>query len=393
MNERMVVTGLGAISSLGDDVARLTEALKAARSGIAPLARFVPRALSPLPVAEVARIPPGEPLPVTHRLACAAGREALQDAALPSKFGRDRLAVVLGTTTGGIGHSETWYLQRLAGTRAPPELLVHHPAATVGHAVAEAVQASGPCLTLSTACSSGAHALLLGADILRSGQADVVLAGGADSICLLPFLGFNSLRLLAESPCRPFDEARSGLNLGEAGAFVVLEREGHARQRGARVHAHLRGAATTCDAYHMTAPAPDGESVVRAMGLAIERAGFEPRDIAYVNAHGTATVANDVAEARALSTVFGSRPVPVSSTKSQLGHTLGAAGAIEAVVSVLAVRDGFLPPTITTTQPFEGAPEGLVLGVSRPADVPVAMSSSFAFGGTNTVLVFARADR
>ena len=393
MKEPVVITGLGAISSLGSDVSELEAAVRHAHSGIAPLTRFTPRELPALPVAEVQRIPPGESLPITHRLACAAGREAYFSAEFPARFALDRLAVVLGTTTGGIGHSETWYLERLAGTRAPPELLMHHPAATVGHAVAQAVGAEGPCLTLSTACSSGAHAVLMAADILRAGQADAVLAGGADAICQLPFLGFASLRLLAASPCRPFDVDRSGLTLGEAGAFVVLERADTARKRGARIHARLAGAATTCDAYHMTAPAPGGGAVVRAMELAMHRAAFGPRDIAYVNAHGTATPANDIAESQALSAVFGLRPVPVSSTKSQLGHTLGAAGAVEAVVSVLAVREGFLPPTITTTTPFDEAPGGLVLTESREADVPVALSNSFAFGGTNTVLVFSRADR
>ena len=256
MTDPVVVTGLGAVCSVGNDVFALQAAIRGARSGIAPLTRFAPRELPPLPVAEVKCLPPGDPLPVTHRLACAAGREAVQSAELGARFSRERLAVVLGTTTGGIGHSETWYLARLAGGRAPPELLLHHPAATVGHAVAEAVSAAGPCLTLSTACASGAHAVMMAADVLRSGQADAVLAGGADAVCQLPFFGFASLRLLSESPCRPFDAARSGLTLGEAGAFLVLERAQSARARGARIHAALAGAATTCDAYHMTAPRP-----------------------------------------------------------------------------------------------------------------------------------------
>ena len=407
MKSRVVVTGLGVVCAVGRGEAELQAALREGRCGIRPLSRFRPRELPALPVGEVLALPgPDDGRPSTHRLAMAAAADAVAAAALASRIPRDRVAVVVGTTTGGIGNSETWFMRTLAGETAPPELLFDHPAITVGHAVAAHVDARGLCLALSTACSSGANALITGLDLLRAGAADVVLAGGADGICQLPLLGFSSLRLLSEAPCRPFDRDRAGLNLGEAaggslsehlhvgeaGAFLVLETEAHARARGARIHAELAGGANTCDAHHMTAPAPDGAQVVRAMQLALTEAGARPEDVAYVNAHATATAANDAAEAAALRQLFGARVPPTSSSKSMLGHTLGAAGALEALITVLAVRDGLLPPTVGTERPLEGAPPDLVLGRGRDADVPVAMSNSFAFGGNNAVLVLRRVD-
>jgi 3-oxoacyl-(acyl-carrier-protein) synthase len=263
----------------------------------------------------------------------------------------------------------------------------------VTDAAADAAEARGARLTISTACSSGANAILTGADLLRAGQADAVLAGGADALCLMTILGFTSLRLLSAAPCRPFDKDRDGLNLGEAGAFLVLEREDDARRRGARIHAWFGGGKITCDAFHMTAPSPSGDAVVQAMQGALQEAGLSPRDVSYVNAHGTATPSNDRAEALALMRVFaeaGAPPPPVSASKSALGHTLGAAGAIEAVITVLAVREGFLPPTLSTRAPEAEAQFDLVLGQARDADVVHAMSSSFGFGGNNSVLVFSR---
>lgn len=392
MTAKVVVTGLGVICAVGRGTAELQDALRQGRSGIRPLSRFTPKEVPTLPVAEVAALPgPDDGRPSTHRLAMAAAADAVADAALSARVPRTRVAVVVGTTTGGIGNSETWFMRKLAGEIAPPELLFDHPAVTVGHAVAAHVGAEGLCLAVSTACSSGANALITGMDLLRAGVADVVIAGGADGVCQLPFLGFNSLRLLSDAPCRPFDRDRAGLNLGEAGAFLVLETEAHARARGARVHAELAGGANTCDAHHMTAPAPDGAQVVRAMQLALTQAGARPEDVAYVNAHGTATPANDAAEAAALARLFGEVVPPTSSSKSMLGHTLGAAGALEALITALAVRDGFLPPTVGTETPLEGAPPDLVLGRARDADVPLAMSNSFAFGGNNAVVVLRRA--
>lgn len=396
----IAITGLGQVSAAGAGVGALRSAIREGRTGLAPLRRL---ALVDLPAPIVGEVDVSalatsgaSSLPGTHRLALAAAREALADAGLVRGGvpGEGRLAIVLGTTTGGIEASESWYLARL-GSRAPADVraagLCLHPVSTVAAAIARDLGAPALTLTVSTACSSGANAIIAGADLLRAGLADVVLAGGADALVRLTILGFSSLRLLAPGPCRPFAADRDGLNLGEGAAMLVLERPHDAARRGARTRALLTGTAVTCDAHHLTAPDPAGRAVVAALERALAEADLAPSSVAYVNAHGTGTPLNDQAEALALSRVFGARMPPVSSSKSFLGHTLGAAGALEALITVLALENGLLPPTLSTSAPAPGAPEDLVLGAARLADVPVALSTSFAFGGNNAVLVLRRA--
>ena len=388
MGEAIAICGLGAVCSVGANTDELRASLRAGRPGLRPMSRVAIDGLAARPVGEVLALP-GRPEDgtATHRLAVAAAREAVR--ALPPAP-PERVAVVFGTTTGGIGGSERWYLAHLAGRAEPTDALRRHAASTVSHAVADAVGAAGPRLTLSTACSSGANALLLGADMLRAGDVDRVVAGGADSLTWITVAGFSSLRLMADSPCRPFGVDRAGLNLGEAGAALVLERGSDLRARGGRALAWLAGAGCTCDAHHMTAPAPDGARVVAAIRDALRAADLDSSDIDYVNAHGTATPTNDIAEARALRQVFGSDMPPVSASKSFLGHTLGAAGAIEAVISVLTLHDGVLPATLNTREPDPEAPPDLVLEPGRRADPAAVLSTSFAFGGNNAALVLTK---
>lgn len=388
----IAVTGLGAVSALGPDVAAMLDGLWTGRSGLRAPARLELDDLPPRPVGEVSELP-GDPKtgPATHRLAVAAAREAWHSAQPPAA--PERVAVIMGTTTGGIAASERWYLDHLAQRASDASALTTHAAATVTEFVARALGARGPTMTLSTACSSGANALTVGADMLRAGLVDVVLAGGADALCLTTYAGFSSLRLMSDAPCRPFDRRRDGLNLGEGAGCLVLEREVDARARGARIHALFLGSAISCDAHHMTAPAPDGGAVFNALSEALAEAGVTPAEVDYINAHGTATPANDEAEARALRRVFGRRGPPVSASKSFLGHTLGAAGALEAVITVLSLREGLLPATLNTDSPEDEAPADLVLGGPRSASIRVAVSTSFAFGGNNAVLVFGRGER
>lgn len=388
----IAVTGLGAVSALGPDVAAMLDGLRAGRSGLRAPSRLQLGDLSARPVGEVERLP-GDPEDgsATHRLAVAAAREAWQSAR--PRAAPERVAVIMGTTTGGIAASERWYLDHLAQQPSAPSVLRAHAAFTVTQATARAVGARGPTMTLSTACSSGANALTVGADLLRQGSVDVVVAGGADALCLTTYAGFSSLRLMSDAPCRPFDRGRDGLNLGEGAGCLVLEREADAQARGATIHALLLGSAISCDAHHMTAPAPDGEAVFNALTEALAQAGVSPAEVDYINAHGTATPANDEAEARALRRVFGAAGPPVSASKSFLGHTLGAAGALEAVVTVLALREGLLPATLNTDSPEDEAPADLVLGGPRSSSIRVAVSTSFAFGGNNAVLVFGRGER
>jgi 3-oxoacyl-[acyl-carrier-protein] synthase II len=259
--------------------------------------------------------------------------------------------------------------------------------------IARALQARGPRTTIMTACSSSAVSIGWAADLVSSGAVDVAIAGGAEGLCRLTAAGFGALRATSPELCRPFDAERKGLNLGEGAAALVLEAEDGARRRGARILGRVAGYGVTADPHHMTAPHPEGDGAARAMRAALFDAGLSPAAIGYINAHGTATPHNDAAETRAIKAVFGELAprIPVSSIKSMVGHTLGAAGAIEAVASLLALTRGFLPPTVNHHRAEEGFGLDYIPGAAREARVDAVLSSSFAFGGNNAVLVFTRA--
>jgi 3-oxoacyl-[acyl-carrier-protein] synthase II len=246
----------------------------------------------------------------------------------------------------------------------------------------------GPKETVIMACASGAAAIALGADLIRDGVVPLAVVGGVDALTRICFMGFNALKLLDTDPCRPFDRNRRGMSIGEAAAFLVLEEEEHCRARGGPIYGEFLGAGMTTDAHHVTAPHPEGEGMIRAMTLALDAAGVTANDIGYVNAHGTGTPQNDRVEALALSRVFGPGRVLVSSTKSMVGHTMAAAGIVEAVATLLALQHGLVPPTANLEQPDPDIPFDCVPGVARPASVEVALSNSFGFGGQNVSLVF-----
>jgi 3-oxoacyl-[acyl-carrier-protein] synthase II len=249
----------------------------------------------------------------------------------------------------------------------------------------------GPRATIVTACSSGAAAVSLAADLIADGVVSMALAGGADALTRICYLGFNALRLLDPGPCRPFDRERKGMSIGEGAGFLVLEDAAHAAARGARVHAELAGRGATTDAHHVTAPHPDGDGMARAMRAALAAAGVMPAAVGYVNAHGTATPQNDRIEARALATVFPEGRPLVSATKSMIGHTMAAAGALEAIATVLALARECVPPTANLTTPDPDVPFDCVPGTARDVAVEHAMSNSFGFGGQNVSLLFRRA--
>ena len=269
------------------------------------------------------------------------------------------------------------------------------PVATVADSVAQALGCFGPRLTLSTACSSSAHAMGTGADWIHSGRAERVMAGGVDALCLMTYSGFDSLHALDPSPCRPFDKHRAGLTLGEGAAFFVFEDWDDAIERGAHPLAEFVGYGVSSDAHHLTQPSPDAAGPMLAMQVALQRTGLAPEEIDYVNAHGTGTPLNDVVETRAIKQVFGSHAyrIPVSSTKSMHGHCLAAAGAIEAVASVIAIREGFVPPTATLRDPDPECDLDYVPGESRPAPLRTVMSNSYGFGGNNVSVVIRAAER
>jgi 3-oxoacyl-[acyl-carrier-protein] synthase II len=251
----------------------------------------------------------------------------------------------------------------------------------------------GPRVTVSTACSSGALAIVAAGDMVRRGDAPVALAVGADALCRLTYAGFDALQALDPEPCRPFDVARRGLSLGEGAAAFVLEGLDHARARGARVHALLLGSGTSADAHHVTAPHPESVGAIAAMGAALDAAGLSPDAIDYVNAHGSGTKHNDDAEVAALRAIFGARlqRLPVSSSKSQIGHCLAAAGALEAAISATALAEGLVPATVTLRTPDPAWSElDLVPAAGRRVTLGIAVSSSYGFGGHNVTLVLAR---
>jgi 3-oxoacyl-[acyl-carrier-protein] synthase-1/3-oxoacyl-[acyl-carrier-protein] synthase II len=310
-------------------------------------------------------------LPRTHRLALVAARQAAGAGPSPE-------AIVLGTTTGGIGATEAAWRDG----SVDPERYRYHGLGTVADVLARELEVRGPVITVSTACSSGAVAILIGLALVRAGIARRVLAGGADGLSLLTFHGFRALQLLDSRAAAPFDPSRAGITLGEGAAFVLLVPEEGGSEEGA---ISVAGGGLSCDAFHPTRPHPEGAGAASALREALRDAGWLPADVDYINAHGTGTVDNDAAEALALRAVFGARLPAVSSTKGLIGHTLGAAGAIEAVISVLALRDQYLPANtgLRTEDPALYL-EPLRVGTSRP--VSHVLSNSFGFGGNNACL-------
>ena len=386
----VAVTGLGAVSPFGAGVKAYWNGLAAGACAIRPVTLIATDGFRCRIAAEVpeglggsARRARGD------RLALAAAREALDDAGL-GRRDRAQTGLVVGGVGGGMLEAEAWYWARHHGRAlAPRRLRSTFPS---GHAgvLGHALGLLGPRETLVTACSSGAAALALGADLINDGVTPLVLAGGVDALTRICFMGFNALKLLDPEPCRPFDRDRRGMSVGEGAAFVVLEDPARARARGARVYAELCGYGMTTDAYHVTSPHPDGEGMARAMRAALAAAGVAPGAVGYVHAHGTATPQNDRIEARAIRAVFGEGRVLVSSTKSMIGHTMAAAGALEAVATVQALAHELIPPTANLRTPDADVAFDCVPRVAREVGVDVAISNSFGFGGQNVTLLFRR---
>ena len=403
---RVVVTGLGMITPLGTTVETSWAGLKAGKSGIGPITRFDPADLETKIAGEVKGF---DPLQYMDRkeakradrfaqFAVATAGQALADAKL--EITKD-LAPRVGVTFGsGIGGVETLVDNILVHDRDPrrvspfmiPMMIVDMAAGEI----AMKYGPKGPNLATVSACASSAHAIGVAAETIRRGQADAMLAGGSEAGLIKVAIGaFNAMHALSrrndepEKASRPFDKERDGFVFSEAAGCLVLEEREFAKARGATILGEIVGFGTTADAYHVTAPPEGAEGAVRAMRMALEDAGVDASAIGYVNAHGTSTQANDGAETQALKTVFGERAgqVPISSTKSMTGHTLGAAGAIEAVICILAMRDGVLPPTINQDVPDPECDLDYIPNAARKATVEYALSNSMGFGGHNVALV------
>lgn len=407
----VVVTGVGAITALGDDVDALWTAILEGRDGILPARRLTTPALAAQHAAlwpdagwtaRVSAAARGEgALEPCAELAITAAREALRRAGLDGPWGREgrppasRVALALGTSAGGILSRSAYELTPPADVSRRHRLLARSGFHVQTAAVAAALGVEGPRHTLSSACTSSAHAVAHAADLVASGRVDVALAGGADVAAEDVIAGFHAMGAIAPGPCAPFSEPL-GMNVGEGAGFLVLESAAHARARGASPLAALLGYGLSADGHHATAPDPTGAGLARAIACALDDAGVDAAAIDYVNAHGTGTEANDPAEHRALCRALGERAarIPVSSTKSYLGHTLGAAGALELIVTILAMGRGVVPPTLHFTRPrgASSPADPVAEPAPRPHRCRVALSTNAAFGGANTALIVGAPD-
>lgn len=389
---RIAVTGAGIICSIGRNQAEVWESIVAARAGIAPFTRF-PNETFPTDIAAEAQLQPSlsardaKRLSRTDLLAVVAAKEALAQA---GDVPLDRAVVSTGTSTGGLLEGEDYYIDRLAvgRLRARASRVLQQPTSAPSDAVARVLGLGGGAVSNATACASAGAAIGMAADYIRSGYADVALAGGSDALCRLTYSGFNVLQAVDPKPCSPFGATRKGITLGEGAGYLVLERWDAAVARGATILAELTGYGASCDAHHPTAPAEDGRGAEAAMRGAMAEAKVATVD--YVNAHGTGTLLNDSAETRAIIAALGT-DVPVSSSKSYFGHTLGASGAVEAVVTVLALQHQIAPPTLRLHESAEDCSLDYIPHTPRALAMTDVLSNTFGFGGSNVSLAFRRA--
>ena len=388
----IAITGEGIISAIGTDKQQVLRALQEGRSGIRQM-KYLPSVHAELPVGEVPlsneemkaqlSLDATEEVSRTTLMGMWAVGQALAEAHIDRQTGL-RIWLISGTTVGGMDVTERHFTQIAEGDG---HYFSQHDCGSSTDAIAHHFSVFAETGTVSTACSSAANALMLGARLLRAGMADIVVAGGTEALSLFHLNGFNSLMILDKERCRPFDQTRAGLNLGEGAAYVVLESEEQAQQRGAEIHAYLTGWGNACDAYHQTASSPTGDGAYLAMQEALHTAGLAATDIDYVNAHGTGTPNNDQCESAALDRIFTKDKMPaVSSTKAFTGHATSAAGSIEAVICLLAMQGGFVPQSLG----YAEADEHCVIPVleSFSKTLHHVMCNSFGFGGNDTALIF-----
>jgi 3-oxoacyl-[acyl-carrier-protein] synthase II len=394
------VTGFGVVTPIGDTPERFWNALLEGRSGARPVRSFDTSALPNHVGCEVEDVPPPPGLAGgagrCTRLAAAAAEQALRRAGfdLPLAPGDDS-ALIVGTTMGEVTRFEQDRVTRAEQEPGPEDVrsLVDRPLDGIGRDLAAAIGLSGAVVTVPAACAAGAYAVGLAAQMVRRGDVSCAVAVGCEAFSRLAFLGFTRMRAMSPDVCRPFSRGRPGLLLGEGAGAVVIEAERSARARGAEPLGFVDGFGLSCDAYHVTGPHPQGEGAARAVRDALERAAIAPGEIDYVNAHGTGTLHNDRSESHALHAALGERArrVPVSSIKALTGHMLGAAGAVEVVATLLALRHGVIPPTWNWLETDPDCDVDCVPNEPRPARLRLALCNSYAFGGNNASLVLAAA--
>jgi 3-oxoacyl-[acyl-carrier-protein] synthase II len=405
---RVVVTGLGVITPLGSNVSKTWEAICKGASGVGRITTF-DAADFPCQIAgEVKDFHPEDfierkeikKMDIFIQYALAAGSMAVEDAGLKIDEGNaDRVGVIVGAGIGGLNTIEKYHsvLLQSGHRRISPFFIPMLIANLAAGQISMRFGARGPNSCVTTACAAGTHSIGDAFKIIQRGDADTMIAGGSESVITpLTIAGFANMRALStrndepERASRPFEKDRDGFVMGEGAGIVVLEELESARARGARIYAEVIGYGMTADAYHMTAPDPEGHGVTNCMRMALRDAGITPDRVDYINAHGTSTPQGDLAETQAVKHVFGERAamIAVSSTKSMTGHTLGAAGAIESAYTILAMRNGMIPPTINQDTADPECDLDYVPNRARPAKIRVALNNSFGFGGTNTTLAF-----
>jgi len=397
MTERVLVTGMGIVSGIGNSVEETLISLLNGKTGVGTV-KYLNTNHADIPCSEVKlsdkemfsilSIPETAPVTRTALMGIMAAREALSHAGIsPSKS--MRIGFISSTTVGGMEKSELYYPDFLENDSRNDFIRVHDCGACT-EVIADYFGGFSYVSTISTACSSSANAIALGSNLIRHGILDIVVAGGTECLTKFHLNGFNTLMILDRALCRPFDASRSGLNLGEGAAYLVLESELSASSRNAKVLCRVSGYGNACDSYHQTASSPDGKGAALAMKQALEMSQLKPYEIDYINAHGTGTINNDESEGVAIMNVFGGNIPPVSSTKAFTGHTTSAAGSVEAVISILALKEDFLPPNLNFKNKIDKLTFEPVSELKRDIKINNVLSNSFGFGGNNTAIVFSK---
>jgi len=397
MSGQVLVTGLGIVSGIGISVEETLECLLSGKSGVGAV-KYLKTNHNDIPCSEVQlsdqemcsmlSIPENVPITRTSLMGILAAKNAMLNANItPSRS--LRIGLISSTTVGGMEKSEQYYNDFLENDTHNEYIKIHDCGACT-EVIADYFGGFCYVSTISTACSSSANAIALGSNLIKQGILDIVVAGGSECLTKFHLNGFNSLMILDRTHCRPFDATRAGLNLGEGAAYLVLESEDSVKSRNAEPLCKVSGYGNACDSYHQTASSPDGKGATLAMQYALEMSGLKPSDVDYINAHGTGTANNDESEGIAIMNVFGNSIPPVSSTKAFTGHTTSAAGSVEAVISILAMREDFLPPNLNFRNKIEKLSFEPVSQLRQNVKIKHVLSNSFGFGGNNTAIIFSK---
>ncbi|WP_038057782.1 beta-ketoacyl-ACP synthase II [Thermodesulfobacterium hydrogeniphilum] len=407
MKRRVVVTGLGTVNPVGIGVEETWKNIKSGKSGIGRITKFDPSNLPSQIAGEVKNFRPEDFIPAKLvsrvdlfiQYALASTRMALEDANLPTSDLGDEVGVIIGVGMGGVGQIEhyTRILDEKGYRRVTPFFIPMIIPNMAAGQVAILYGVKGPNIAVCTACAAGNHAIGEAFKLIREGKVKAMICGGAEGLITpLCVAGFSVMKALStrndepEKASRPFDAKRDGFVIAEGCGILILEDMEHALKRGAKIYAEVIGYGANADAYHMTAPCPDGEGAAKCIELALKDAGIDPTQVDYINAHGTSTPLNDLAETKAIKKAFGDHAykVMISSTKSMTGHLLGGAGGLEAVLTVMSIYEGIVPPTINLEEPDPECDLDYVPNQARKTNIKIALSNAFGFGGTNACLVF-----